>query len=239
MKKLIVNADDFGYTWGVNKGIIEAYKKGIVTSASLMVNGPAAADAAQLAKENPRLGVGLHFVFTDEDFKILRTIQKMIGIVFAKRVKKELEAQFERFQKLTGKIPDHIDSHYHLHKLPRIFPYFFEIAQEYKIPLRDAGKIGYIKRFFGMDEITGGEMLGRISIESLLKILGELPEETSELMCHPGYTTPDLRGQYLKQREIELRTLIDTQVKDFIKKSGIELITFTQLRVKRICQGRE
>lgn len=229
MKKLIVNADDFGYARGVNRGIIEAYKKGIVTSTSLMVNGQASREAAELARENPGLGVGLHFVFTDEDMKILRIAQKAIGMAFAKRVGEELNAQFERFQRLIGEIPDHINAHHHVHKLPRIFPYFLKLSREYKIPLRDTGKIGFIKRFFGMSETTGVDMLERISVENLLKILRKLPDGISELMCHPGYITPDLKSSYNKHREVELRTLTDSRVKDFIKKEGIKLINFGQL----------
>jgi len=229
MKKLIVNADDFGYAYGINKGVVEAYKKGIVTSTSLMVNGQTPREAAKLARENPGLGVGLHFVLTDEDTRALRIAQKAIGMAFAKRVGEELDTQLEKFQKLIGGIPDHINAHHHVHKLPRIFPYFLKLAQEYKIPLRDIGKISFIKRFFGINETTGTDMLGRISVETLLKILEKLPNGISELVCHPGYVTPDLKSSYNKHREIELKTLTDSRIKDFIKKEGIKLINFGQI----------
>lgn len=229
MKKLIVNADDFGYAHGVNRGIIEAYERGIVTSTSLMINGQATREAVKLAKENPGLGLGLHFVLTDEDARGLRVAQKAIGVVFAKKVGEELNAQFKKFQRLIGKIPDHIDAHHHVHKLPRIYPYFAKITQEYKIPLRDMGKVKFIDKFFGMNEITGAEEFKRVRIGSLLKILRELPDGISELMCHPGYVTPDLKSSYNKHREIELKTLIDPRVKEFIKKENIKLINFSQI----------
>src|SRR5437762_14249294 len=64
MKRVIVNADDLGRTPGINRGVFEAHRRGIVTSASLMVNYPAAAEVAQLSAENPGLGIGLHVALT-------------------------------------------------------------------------------------------------------------------------------------------------------------------------------
>src|SRR5271167_2252762 len=64
MKELILNADDFGYTTGVNEGIVRAHRDGILTSATLMANGPAFEDAVERAKSNPKLGVGCHLVLT-------------------------------------------------------------------------------------------------------------------------------------------------------------------------------
>src|SRR6266852_9048387 len=65
MRRLIVNADDFGFTAGVNRAIVEAHSCGVVTSSTLMANGPAFADAAQLSKTVPKLSVGCHVVLTD------------------------------------------------------------------------------------------------------------------------------------------------------------------------------
>src|SRR5258708_11999774 len=65
MRRLIVNADDFGFTSGVNRAIVEAHSRGVVTSATLMANGPAFAEAAQLAKTVPALSVGCHVVLID------------------------------------------------------------------------------------------------------------------------------------------------------------------------------
>src|SRR5271169_5712936 len=64
MKQLILNADDFGLTRGVNQGIIRAHREGILTSATLMATGPAFSDAAELARANPTLGIGCHLVLT-------------------------------------------------------------------------------------------------------------------------------------------------------------------------------
>ena len=102
-RRLIVNADDFGLAAGVNEGIIEAHANGILTSTSLMVDRPAAADAVRLAREHPALSVGLHYVEDgpeiDEPAHAART--------FA--------AQLERFRELTGSEPTRVDSHHHVH----------------------------------------------------------------------------------------------------------------------------
>ena len=76
MKVLVVNADDFGYSSGINRGIIQAHEKGIVTSTSVMVDGPAAEEARNLAKYQ-KLSVGLHFNITDENVK-RRLLQRLI-----------------------------------------------------------------------------------------------------------------------------------------------------------------
>src|SRR5215467_5847969 len=64
MKQVILNADDFGLTRGINEGIIRAHRDGILTSATLMANGPAFDDAVKLAKSNPKLGIGCHLVLS-------------------------------------------------------------------------------------------------------------------------------------------------------------------------------
>src|SRR5687768_10987641 len=107
-KFLIINADDFGYTDGVNRGIIEAHQKGVVTSTSLMVDSRWSVEAAKLAKKCSRLSVGLHFVATNDEGPLfdLNNIQM---------VRDELDRQYQSFYDLTGQLPTHIDSHHHVH----------------------------------------------------------------------------------------------------------------------------
>lgn len=93
MKYLIVNADDFGYSYSINKGIIEAYTNGIVTSISVMVDAIAAHEAKDLTKF-PDLSIGLHF-----------EVKEIMN------VKAELERQIDKFVAIVGKNPDHIDTH--------------------------------------------------------------------------------------------------------------------------------
>lgn len=88
MKYLIVNADDLGYAEGVNEGIVEAHKKGIVTSTSLMVRGKAASHGVKLAKKNQGLGIGLHFQVEDDDFQILWQSKRLISAVLIEKSRK-------------------------------------------------------------------------------------------------------------------------------------------------------
>ena len=228
-KQLIVNADDFGYCIGINKGIIQAHEEGIVTSASLMVDAPKVNEAVKFLKKTPKLGVGLHFVLTDEENRVVRPIKQVLSVILIKRAGKEFRRQFEKFIKLTGKLPDHLDSHFNSHKWPRILPLFKNLSEKHKIPIRDTGKIGFINRFFGMNEITGLPEIERVSAKSLLVILKTLPEGITELMCHPGLVTPDLKSSYNFQRGIELRTLTDKRVKDFLTQNKIKLINFSEI----------
>ena len=221
MKKLIVNADDLGYSKGVNEGIIKAYRDGIVTSTSLMVKGKAALQAVELVKQTPQLGLGLHFQIEDNDFQLLFQTKKVIAAVFIEKTKREFLNQIEIFKRLTGKMPDHIDGHHHVHRMPRIYISIRKWCRENAIPYR--GQIHFIDSFFGMPSTKA------ISITNLIKILNDLSEDASELMCHPGVVSPDLKSSYSNQREIELQTLTSKQIKDEIKKLKIELINWRDL----------
>src|SRR6266498_1939948 len=102
MKYLIVNGDDFGASRGINRGIIEAHRYGILTSTSLMVNTPFSEEAAKLAEGVRYLSVGLHADLT----KGSRGAPELAG--------EELEKQFSRFVELMGRSPTHLDSHHNV-----------------------------------------------------------------------------------------------------------------------------
>jgi len=131
--QLIVNADDFGLTPGVSRGIIAAHKDGIVTSTTLMVNMPAATEAVAMARDCPGLHLGLHLVVTAgkpvlppeqvpslvdaqgrfrKGFRALREFAKPAEVAL------EWEAQLDRFIDLVGRLPTHLDSHHDAHLAP-------------------------------------------------------------------------------------------------------------------------
>ena len=140
MKQLIVNADDLGLTQGVNRGVLRAFKDGIVTSASLLVTGSAFEDAVALARQNPQLDVGLHLALVeeqsilgreglptlvDETGRFARTSgeffrRAVLGRISWDEVEREIAAQIARFQK-TGLQLSHLNSHQHLHMFPPVF----------------------------------------------------------------------------------------------------------------------
>ena len=152
MKRLIVNADDFGLHSEVNHGIIEGYRRGCLRSTSFMAGGRAAEEAAALARENPDLGVGLHLTFVAERPVLPpEKIPSLVDddgflwadhMVFIKRfiagkislaeVRAECEAQFLR-AKALGLSLSHIDSHQHLHVLPKIRTIVLALAKQYGV----------------------------------------------------------------------------------------------------------
>ena len=150
MIQLIVNADDFGFTRGVNSAIIQAHQHGVLTSTSLMVNGQAADEAVALARANPNLSVGLHLVLVDgrstlphEDIPHLVDMQgnfpedpALVGMRLVtspearQELTQELAAQFERFAG-TGLSLSHVDSHLHFHVHPVVLNIIIPLAREY------------------------------------------------------------------------------------------------------------
>ncbi len=148
--QLIVNADDFGISEEVNEAIIRAFKEGVLTSCSLMVTGPAFDQAVELAKDNPKLGVGIHLVtvmgrsvlpkseiptLVDEE-RNFSTNPAAAGLkyYFSKRARRELRreitAQFEKFRSTSLRL-SHIDGHQHMHVHPVIFDIALELGADY------------------------------------------------------------------------------------------------------------
>jgi chitin disaccharide deacetylase len=152
VKNLIVNADDLGWTEGVNRGIAEAHRNGIVTSASLLANGRAFASGVELAKATPGLGVGVHLNLSDGDpiaprelvASLLNDQGEFAGgpesllLRIAKRdvtvheVEQEWDAQIDKV-KSAGIEPTHLDGHKHVHMLPGLFEVALRLAKRYGI----------------------------------------------------------------------------------------------------------
>ena len=139
MKRLVVNADDFGFTSGVNEGILRSYLEGIVRSASLMANGAAFKQAVRIARRHPGLGVGCHLVLVQGE-SVARPGRELpsslSGFVaaFPSRAGMvgEFRAQIERLLR-HGVRPTHLDTHKHLHLLPPVLEAVAEVADEYSI----------------------------------------------------------------------------------------------------------
>jgi chitin disaccharide deacetylase len=223
MKYLIVNADDFGWCAGVNRGIVEAHRRGIVTSASLMVGMPGSEEAACQAREWPELSVGLHVCFGDG--------RKEPAAYFTDTAtcQESLNAQFIRFTELMGRPPTHLDSHRHVHTHPVLLPQFKEAAERCGIPLRQCSRVRYISRFYG--QWAGEHHPEQVSVPALLQILAtDIGDGVAELGCHPGCADPALVSSYGIERELELSTLCDGRVPGFLDDRGISLIGFGEVR---------
>ena len=151
-RRLIVNADDFGASRSINEAVIRAHREGILTAASLMVNGEAASEAVELARQNPRLGVGLHLTLVCGESSLPPAdIPDLVDkrgrfsnhpvargfLLFARRglrgqLEREISAQFEKFR-ATGLKLDHINGHLHFHLHPTVFAILMRRAPEWGV----------------------------------------------------------------------------------------------------------
>jgi hopanoid biosynthesis associated protein HpnK len=148
-RRLVVNADDFGRSHSINQAVIRAHREGILTSASLMVNEPACAEAVALARQNPRLGVGLHLTLLCGQAALPPAkIPGLVGTTgqftnnpagagfryffqrsLREQLRAELHAQFEKFR-ATGLELDHVNGHLHLHLHPTVFDLLMQDAAQ-------------------------------------------------------------------------------------------------------------
>ena len=216
MKYLIVNADDFGASRGINRGIIEAHRNGIVTSTSLIVNTPFGEEAAKLANEARHLSVGLHV-----------DLPKAPDAT-TEHLREELQRQFARFVELMGRPPSHLDSHHNLHRDPKALPEFLELASKHGLPLREHSPVRYFSKFYGQ---WGGEThFEQISVKALRRMLEtEIEDGITELSCHPGYVDTSHVTGYGVEREAELRTLCDPVIVDALAAQSIQLVSYNDL----------
>ncbi|MFZ0519948.1 MAG: ChbG/HpnK family deacetylase [Candidatus Acidiferrales bacterium] len=149
MKKLILNADDFGMTRGVNEGIVRAHREGILTSTTLMANGEAFDDAVERVRANPELGVGCHLVLvggkcvapresvasladangTLPDSLPLFVARISSGMIRGEEIERELRAQIDKIR-AAGIEPTHLDTHKHMHAHPRVMEILGKVAKE-------------------------------------------------------------------------------------------------------------
>lgn len=203
-KHLIVNADDFGYSHSINKGIIEAHTNGIVTSTSVMVDAIAAHEAKDLT-EFSNLSIGLHF-----------EVKEIVN------VKAELERQIDKFVAIVGKSPDHLDTHKRHTTDEGIKKVMEDYAKTHNIPVRifNAKHIGS----FGINSDDG-------SVAQLKRSVDEATEEYNELMTHAGYSDDYLRehSSYNDPREDELKSVCSPEIKEYIQEKGLILVNWSNL----------
>jgi len=227
-RRLIVNADDFGRTAGINRGIAQAHEVGIVTSASLMVDQPAAAEAAGYARSHPGLGVGLHVDLGEWEFQsgAWRAIyEKATG---DGAVHDEAVGQLERFRNLVGRDPTHLDSHQHAHRREPARTALVELASQLGVPLRHFDeRVRYCGRFYGQTE-EGAPVPDAVTADALIRLLVSLPVGVTELACHPG-TAAGLDSSYREEREREVEALCDPRVQRVLEDENIELCSFAEI----------
>ena len=208
MRRLIINADDFGLTAGVNRAIVEAHEHGIVTSATLMANGQAVEEAISLAQSRPRLGVGCHIVLVDGAPLLDKTrinslvdpvrnadgprfrggIGKfgalaLLGRLAADEIEAEATAQIRKLQ-AAGIPVTHLDSHKHTHLFPRVLR-----------PLLRAAKSCGVRAIRNpFERIQGSQLAASPSLWrrwTEVGILRSLARQFREAVQQAGISTPD------------------------------------------------
>jgi chitin disaccharide deacetylase len=229
-KYLIVNADDFGQSAGINRGVITAHRDGIVTSASLMVRWPAATEAAVYARKHPSLSVGLHI---DLGEQILRAgewvpLYSVVPVQDESAVRDEISRQLGLFDRLVGHAPTHLDSHQHVHLREPARALLVEIAERLGVPLRNCSReVSYCGSFYGQAD-DGTTLRDVISVDGLIRILETLPPGCTELACHPAAQC-DLQTLYSQERLEELKVLCDPSLRTAIATMGFVLRSFADL----------
>ena len=235
MKKMIINADDFGLTEEINHGIIQAYRKGILTSTSIVANGEAFDEAVRLSRRYPTLDTGVHLTLVEEksvlEPSIVPTLVNSLGYfrksafgfirdymlnrIDMNEVHLELKAQVEKIHD-SGIPISHIDSHQHIHILPKVLKIVVQLAQDYNIKTIRApferprwqyflsikswprlikqlglnlsqGSARRVLKKYATDHFYGFFCGGQLNNVHLARIISSLPVGVSEVMCHPGF----------------------------------------------------
>lgn len=227
---LVVNADDFGASEGVNRGIIDCHQKGIVTSTSLMVTGRATTEAVALSNRFPTLGIGLHWDVCGED-------ERDFDLEDHEAVRGELRRQIEEFHRLLGRTPTHVDSHRHVHLEPGLLGLFREMIAPLGVPLRGDGRVNVIGGFYAQWEwkVTNLEYIGLPFLQHLLR--AEVLGGWNELSCHPGYASAGYESVYGPEREVEVTTLTNPTLRSTLQQLGIRLASYADYKPARPEEG--
>ena len=246
MKYLIVNADDFGLTPGVCRGILDTHERGIVTSTTAIVTRPIPADLVDRLKQSG-LGVGLHVNLTlgapitgatslvGEDGAFVRDPREAAGRAIVSDVEREVDAQVERFEQMFGQAPTHLDTHHHVGLHSPVREVVLQQAAKLDVPVRSqnasaraaaqSAGLNTPAHFFG----EAGP-IAYWTTERTLGHLNRLPPGVSEFMTHPGYFDEELAySRYGRQRETEMIGL-GAEARAAVEALGVRLCDFRVFR---------
>lgn len=253
MGKVIFNSDDFGYSSGVNYGIIDAYQKGILTSTTLMANMPGFEQAVNLKKSLPNLGVGVHLTLTCGDpllgnvdtltdneghFKKLSYYHDPDFQIDWDQLYQEWNAQIQKVYR-SGIIPTHLDSHHHTHSFGKNQEVVIELAKKYDLPVRcnfdrhnEVKHVDYFEKYFDDvgEEDQSKWQTNRTREQQIAELLTQLrKDETSEVMCHTAYIDQTLKNgsSFTVPRVNQVEFLINSDFANTVKKDAdIELVNY-------------
>jgi predicted glycoside hydrolase/deacetylase ChbG (UPF0249 family) len=228
---LIVNADDFGQSSTINRGVMLAHEHGIVTSASLMVRWPTSAAAGSYAREHPALSLGLHVDFGEWAYRDERwvPVYRVGGGDDAGAATDEVFRQLEAFRAMVGADPTHVDSHQHVHRDEPLRSVLIDMGRRLGIPVRSVDpRVRYDGSFYGQSG-RGHPVPSALGVAALVRLIETLPPAVTELGCHPGDAGDDLDTMYRDERVREVQTLCDAAVRAAVEASGVRLCSFRDL----------
>jgi len=219
VRLLIVNADDLGYDPEIDRGILEAHARGIVRSATAMVETPFA--AAALREAPASLAIGLHAVLDPSGT--------------AAEAEAALGRQLARFLALRGAPPTHLDSHRHAHAAPGPFAAVVQVARTHRLPVRaldDPMRAALRAAGLATADAFVGDAARRPAWteEALLEAIRALGPGATELMAHPGYRPSHVRTTFGVEREVELAALMSPRVLALVRSAGLHLGSYPDLR---------
>lgn len=256
MKRLIVTADDVGLHRGMTAGAIRAHREGIVTACSVVANGRAFDDAVEQLRQAPTLEVGVHLTLIEErpltgtTFpRSYRSFLFRYPMMTRGEVEQELRAQIEKVQ-ASGLRVTHLNSHQHLHALPRLFALTVRLAEEYglryvRVPadaqIESTGPVRRLSvaalRFLARrarrqvktdvmmnDATIGITEAGHLRATSITELLSRLSDGLTELVTHPGVDV-DAYPHWNYDWSGETEALCDRSVREEIERQGIQLVT--------------
>lgn len=239
MRRVILNADDLGYEPAVTRGLLESMRQGVVSSATMIVNGPYSAEAAAPARGLP---VGLHLNLAR--WRPLSAVPAALlsesgelhearaGELSAAVVEAEVHAQADALEGLLGQRPTHVDVHKHLHRHAGVLEGLLAAARKRDLPVRTidaamrqrarAEQVATNDHFLGDAGATGYWTLAQL--EQTLKALPA--EGVVELMCHPGYAPVAIASGYGAQREVERETFVSARARELLAMHGVTLLSW-------------
>lgn len=247
MDLLIINADDFGYSEGINFGIVSAHRKGILTSTTMLANMPGFEHGINLVQNYPNLGIGVHLTLTcgkpllndvpsitdNNSFHPLPFYEEVFSIN-TDDVYREWKAQIEKILQ-AGIKPTHLDSHHHVNSFIPIKEVFVELAQEYNLPVRNnfemVSNVKTTNRFsLDFDQLADEKEIWKpLTIKNLIQDCKKY--HSVECMCHPGFIDQVVLANS-GLRNLRARTCNELQNKEYKKlfeENNIKLGTYRDI----------
>lgn len=242
-KQVILNVDDFGLTEGINQAVFDLNKKGIIKSTTALVNAPYFESDIKQAIETESLAVGIHLTIDlfkaeiyhpslcDDNLQFYRAkTHDLTRELDSNVVYNEWKAQIEKFIRITGVKPSHIDSHHHAHGINYdAHLAVTKLAAEYQLPVREFTTDDYKSKC--SDQFYGS----KVSFETLQTEIEELlatDYNYLDIMCHPAFVDDELQAisSYNQTRALEYQVLSSPEFSEYLKENKITISNYTDKR---------